>query len=50
MVALVSTVGSSNGSCVVSGKKKERKRRRGGWLGQNSGLHEHLNWAATLRK
>jgi hypothetical protein len=35
---------------VVSGKKKERKRRRGGWLGQKGGLHEHLDWVATLGK
>jgi hypothetical protein len=31
-------------------RKREKEEEVAGWLGQNGGLHEHLDWAATLKK
>jgi hypothetical protein len=31
-------------------RKREKEEEVADWLGQNGGLHEHLDWATTLRK
>jgi hypothetical protein len=48
MVALTSTASSSNVSCCL--REEEKEEEVADWLGQNGGLHEHSDWAATLRK